>query len=45
LGYTVDAKVLIESFDLRIASSQDSKWSDLDAGYLTWDDIYGNINK
>jgi pimeloyl-ACP methyl ester carboxylesterase len=45
LGLTMNSQVQIEAFDLRVASLQDRKWSDRDAGYLTWGDIYGNVNK
>ncbi|KAH8804377.1 Alpha/Beta hydrolase protein [Xylogone sp. PMI_703] len=44
LGFSLDSAVQIESLNLRMASAQDQKWAHLDAGYLTWNDIFGNIN-
>ncbi|PGH13763.1 hypothetical protein AJ79_03462 [Helicocarpus griseus UAMH5409] len=48
LAYNSLSNVQIEAFNLRIAAEQKEammrEWKDLDAGYVTWDDIYGNVN-
>ena len=44
LAFVHNMQVVTEAMALRIASIQDKKWQDLDAGYVTWADIYANIN-
>lgn len=44
LAFAQNMQVVTEAMALRIASVQDKKWNDLDDGYLTWADIYANIN-
>ena len=44
LGFSQNSQVVIEALAPRIASVQDRKWKSLDAAYLTWTDIYSNIN-
>ena len=44
LAFAQNFQVVTEAMAPRIASVQDKKWKDLDTGYLTWTDIYANIN-
>lgn len=44
LGLEINSQTLTEAMAPRIASVQDKKWAYLDAGYVTWTDIYSNIN-
>jgi pimeloyl-ACP methyl ester carboxylesterase len=45
LAFAQNFQVVTEAMAPRIASVQDKKWNDLDAGYVTWADIYANINR
>jgi pimeloyl-ACP methyl ester carboxylesterase len=45
LGYTMDTATSIEAFVLRISATQDDEFKNRDNGYLTWADVYANINK
>ena len=44
LAFAQNFQVVTEAMAPRIASVQNNKWKYLDAGYLTWTDIYANIN-
>jgi pimeloyl-ACP methyl ester carboxylesterase len=44
LAFAQNFQVVTEAMAPRIASVQNKKWKDLDAGYLTWVDIYADIN-
>ncbi|KAN0104869.1 alpha/beta-hydrolase [Hyaloscypha variabilis] len=44
LAFAQNFQTVTEAMAPRIASVQDKRWSYLDAGYLTWTDIYANIN-
>ncbi|KAK2769561.1 hypothetical protein FQN52_005204 [Onygenales sp. PD_12] len=44
-GFTSNGAVSMEAFNPRIAAQQDpKKFGELDAGYVTWSDIYSNVN-
>jgi pimeloyl-ACP methyl ester carboxylesterase len=45
LAFAMNSAVSIEAFVLRVAAQQDNKFSDRDDGYVTWADVYANINK
>jgi pimeloyl-ACP methyl ester carboxylesterase len=44
LAFAQNFATVTEAMTPRMASIQDKKWKDLDAGYLSWVDIYANIN-
>jgi pimeloyl-ACP methyl ester carboxylesterase len=44
LAFAQNGQVALEALAPRIASTQNAKWNDLDAGYLTSADIWANIN-
>lgn len=44
LAFAQNFQVITEAMALRIASVQNKKWNYQDIGYLTWTDIYANIN-
>ncbi|KAK2813287.1 hypothetical protein FQN50_000601 [Emmonsiellopsis sp. PD_5] len=44
-GFTSNGAVTMEAFNPRIAAQQDpKKFGELDAGYITWSDVYSNVN-
>jgi pimeloyl-ACP methyl ester carboxylesterase len=43
-AFSMNLQVATEALTPRVASAQDKKWKDLDAGYFTWADIYSDIN-
>jgi pimeloyl-ACP methyl ester carboxylesterase len=46
IGYdTLDTSIAFEAWQLRLASVQSlARWRQLDGGYITWVDIYANVN-
>jgi pimeloyl-ACP methyl ester carboxylesterase len=45
LNFLQNFQVVTEAMAPRIASLQNEQWSELDSGYVTWADIYANINR
>jgi pimeloyl-ACP methyl ester carboxylesterase len=44
LAFAQNFQVVTEAMAPRIASVQNKMWQGLDTGYVTWTDIYANIN-
>lgn len=44
LAFAQNFQVIAEAMAPRVASLQNKKWKALDPGYVTWPDVWANIN-